>query len=124
MSAAAVQQRAKHATALAQWEKDQAERAQEQAEERHATQATYEAQLADSYAEATARAQDYARRATAQAESDEIRTVESLSRGEFVIPIWALWTVGIAVLVVAAAIAVRLVRRRGGTNIDRQDGNF
>ena len=116
---AANEVRAKHATVLAeheaaraQWEKDQEERAREQAAEQIATQATYEAQLADSYAAATVQAQKDAARSAGQLESADIQAADRLEQDELTIPLWVLWVVGAAALVVAAAIATALVRRR------------
>ena len=98
---AAVQEQAKYATALAQWEAEQEARTQERAQQQAAAQATYEAQVADSYAAATAAvAQDLAIRATAQAEQDEARAAEREAQGELMIPVWALVVVGVVALAV------------------------
>ena len=102
--------RAKHATVLAQHE-----------EGRAAAQATHEAQVAEWEVAVTAQAQDYSDRATAQAATDA-DLVEGQADGGVAAPTWLLIAVGAGALVVVAALFVgRVRRRRGGSDIDRQD---
>ena len=129
VTAAANEVRAKYATVLAQWEADQMERAEEQAKKRRAIEATYEAQLSESYAAATARANAAVREATAKAmevQAVEVQATEQSAPSEATIPVWALVMIGVAALAAAAATAFGLMRRRARNNGDEQneqDGN-
>ena len=131
VATAAAQEQVKYATALAQWEAEQAERAEEQAEKQRAIEATYEAQLSVSYAAATARADALVREATAQAKLIEVQAVEVQATeqsvpSEATIPVWVLVMLGGAALAAAAATAFGLMRRRATNNINErneQDGN-